>query len=139
LKNRTKNKNSLASCEDWIHDPWFTRPMLYWLKRRRYWFLSGKSTETIRGRILTDRRNVICDLSKLENIDSNNSSYAKVYTIDLAYAHCTWEMVFVLHGQLNLWSSNNWTGVVSFIRHDASWKQKVLITKSGSTEFKLHP
>ena len=38
-KNRCTNKRKRkknASCEDWTHDPWFTRPVLYhWAKEAR--------------------------------------------------------------------------------------------------------
>ena len=30
---RKKGKKIIASCEDWTHDPWFTRPVLcHWAK-----------------------------------------------------------------------------------------------------------
>ena len=33
FKKLMLTKKSTASCEDWTHDPWFTRPVLYhWAK-----------------------------------------------------------------------------------------------------------
>jgi hypothetical protein len=34
-----QKKKNIASCEDWTHDPWFTRPVLYhWAKEAFYYF-----------------------------------------------------------------------------------------------------
>ena len=47
-RERKKRKKSIASCEDWTHDPWFTRPVLYhWAKEAFLLSLLLESVVTI--------------------------------------------------------------------------------------------